>query len=240
MYAIVVCLRGVYYTITVGKYPQQYTFSMIGLLTSNITLFILGSVALILAITFHEYAHAWMAVKLGDPTPKFQKRLTLNPLAHLDPLGTLLLFLVGFGWGKPVQFDPYNLENPRKDTALVSLAGPVSNIILATIASIFFWVSNNVFPLPISVEFIFIFIRMNLVLALFNLVPVHPLDGGKILVGLLPPHEARELDRFLNQYGMFILLILVFPIFGTSPVFTILNPAINFLLQIYLPGLHFT
>jgi len=92
--------------------------------------------ALLSAITVHEFAHAFMAERLGDPTPRLQGRLTLNPLAHLDPLGTLMLFIIGFGWGKPVQFDPYNLKNPRRDAALISFAGPLSNIILASILSI--------------------------------------------------------------------------------------------------------
>ncbi|KKS87212.1 MAG: Peptidase M50 [Candidatus Gottesmanbacteria bacterium GW2011_GWB1_43_11] len=92
--------------------------------------------ALIVAITIHEFSHAWSADHLGDPTPRLQGRLTLNPLAHLDPLGTILLFLVHFGWGKPVQFDPFNLRNPRRDAALISLAGPAANLLLATVCSI--------------------------------------------------------------------------------------------------------
>jgi len=212
---------------------------MLNLLSTNPLIFILVALALVAAITVHEFAHAWMAVKLGDPTPKFQKRLTLNPAAHLDPLGTLLLFLVGFGWGKPVQFDPFNLENPRRDAAIVSLAGPASNMLMASTTALVFWASNNGFlPIPISIDFVFIFIRLNIILALFNLIPIHPLDGGKILVGILPHEEAMQVDRFLRQYGIFLLLILIFPIFGSSPVFSILNPIINFLLGLYLPGIH--
>lgn len=213
---------------------------MLTTLSTNPTLFILGTISLIIAITVHEFAHALVAVKLGDPTPKLQKRLTLNPLAHLDPMGTLLLFLVGFGWGKPVQFDPFNLENEKRDSALISLAGPVSNIILATATSLVYIAFREQLlqSEQLYIGFIFNFIRYNLVLALFNLIPVHPLDGGKILVGLLPHHEARQFDRFLSQYGIFLLIILVFPIFGSSPVFTILNPLINFLMGVYLPGLH--
>src|SRR3990172_8857289 len=92
--------------------------------------FIFGLVALIVAITIHEFSHAAAAERLGDPTPRLQGRLTLNPLAHLDPLGTLMLILIRFGWGKPVQFDPYNLRHPRRDSAIISLAGPTSNIVL--------------------------------------------------------------------------------------------------------------
>jgi len=212
---------------------------MLGLLNQSFEVFLYFIFSLLAAITVHEFAHAWAAVKLGDPTPKIQKRLTLNPIAHLDPLGTLLLFLVGFGWGKPVMFDPFNLENPRRDAALISLAGPVSNLISATLMSILFWLSTNaIIPFPISLDFVFVFIRLNIILAVFNLIPIHPLDGGKILVGLLPARDAAQADRFMKQYGIFLLLILIFPIFGSSPVLSILSPIINALMNVYLPGVH--
>src|SRR3990167_4058068 len=105
------------------------------LFSSLETLFIV-IIALLSAITIHEFSHAWVADRLGDPTPRLMGRVTLNPLAHLDPIGTIALLLIGFGWGKPVQFDPFNLENPRRDSALVSLAGPLSNITLASLLSI--------------------------------------------------------------------------------------------------------
>src|SRR3989344_291453 len=98
--------------------------------------FIFYIISLVIAITIHEFAHAFVADHLGDPTPRLQGRVTLNPLAHLDPMGTLLLFIVHFGWGKPVQFDPFNLRNPRRDAALISLAGPATNLVTATVASI--------------------------------------------------------------------------------------------------------
>jgi len=201
---------------------------MLGFLFSDPILFIVWALALTLAVTIHEFAHAWAAVKLGDPTPKLQGRLTLNPLSHLDPLGTLMLLFFRFGWGKPVTFDPFNLENPRRDTALISLAGPASNLILASILAIILRVTGITLIQP--------FIMLNVVLAIFNLIPVHPLDGGKILVGLLPPSDAANLDDFMNKYGIFILILLVFPIFGTSPALTIISPIINFLLNIYIPG----
>ena len=109
---------------------------MLELLATNPILFLVWVAALLTAITIHEFAHAYSADRLGDPTPRSQGRLTLNPLAHLDPLGTLMLILVRFGWGKPVQFDPYNLANPKRDAAIISFAGPLSNLILATILSI--------------------------------------------------------------------------------------------------------
>src|SRR3989338_2044892 len=111
---------------------------MLDLLFSNPLVFAAAALSLLAAITVHEFAHAYAADRLGDPTPRLQGRLTLNPLVHLDPIGTLLLFVIGFGWGKPVQFDPYNLENPKRDAAIISFAGPVSNLILATIAALIF------------------------------------------------------------------------------------------------------
>src|SRR3989344_1658008 len=103
---------------------------MFGLLFNDSLEFILWTISIVLAITIHEFAHAFAADRLGDPTPRLMGRLTLNPLAHLDPLGTLLLLIARFGWGKPVIFDPFNLRNPRRDSAIISLAGPVSNILL--------------------------------------------------------------------------------------------------------------
>lgn len=218
----------------------HYTTYMLNILATQPALFLVWALALIVAITIHEFAHAWTAVRLGDPTPKIQGRLTLNPLAHLDPLGTVLLFLVRFGWGKPVQFDPFNLENPRRDAAIISLAGPASNLILATFLSIIFRILVYfALPFPILSQLIPPFIMLNIVLAVFNLIPIHPLDGGKILIGLLPHEEAAEADRFLKQYGIIILIIIILPIFGgESPVFTFLSPIIQFLLRIYLPGVH--
>ncbi len=203
-------------------------------LLNNLPMFAIYAVALIIAITVHEYAHAWTADRLGDPTPKLQGRLTLNPLAHLDPIGTLMLFLVRFGWGKPVQFDPYNLANPKRDAAIISIAGPASNLILALGLSILV----RVLPLPLALSQLSIsIISINVVLAIFNLLPIHPLDGGKILVGLLPRDQAIEVDRFLNQYGTILLLFIIFPFFGqTSLVHTIISPIVNLILNILLPA----
>lgn len=211
---------------------------MLNFLLSDPVSFLVWVAALLSAITVHEFAHAWMAVRLGDPTPKLQGRLTLNPIAHLDPIGTLMLILVRFGWGKPVQFDPFNLENPRRDSALISLAGPFSNILLATMFSLLLRLSVTFGTgIPLIATLAPPFILLNVILAVFNMIPVHPLDGGKILVGILPPREAAQADRFMKQYGIFIVLLMVFPIFGSSPVFTILNPIINLLMGIYIPGL---
>lgn len=200
------------------------------------------------AITIHELAHAWMADRLGDPTPRLMGRITLNPLAHYDPVGTTMLFglmilrflgfpVLPFGWAKPVMFDPYNLQNPRRDAALISLAGPLSNIAMATFFAILLRFTLVPFsPFAFFANIFIDFVYLNVVLAVFNLVPIHPLDGGKILVGLLPKREAYQLDKFLNQYGLILLILLVFPVFGgSSPVFTVLDPLINTILRLLLP-----
>ena len=205
--------------------------------------------AFVVAITIHETAHAWMADKLGDPTARLMGRLSLNPLVHYDRVGTTLLLVlvvmraigipvIPFGWAKPVVFDPYNLKNPRRDSALISLAGPASNLLLAIVLSIALRLSA-VAPftsLTLSL-FIYPIIMLNVVLAIFNLVPIHPLDGGKIFIGLLPAREAADADVFLRRYGFIILLFLIFPTFsGTSPIFFVLSPVIDFILGILIPG----
>ncbi len=211
---------------------------MISTLFTDPVQFIVWLAALIIAIDVHEFAHAYAATHLGDPTPKLQGRLTLNPLAHLDPLGTLMLLVVRFGWGKPVQFDPYNLQNPRRDAAIISLAGPAANLITASILSL---ILNFLMPTSSSLFFLGSIlppiIFLNIILAVFNLLPIHPLDGGKILVGILPPSDAVEIDQFLHHYGIFLLIILIFPIWGgVSPVLYLLSPIINLLTSILLPG----
>ena len=208
---------------------------LISLLASNPLVFFIIAAIIILAITIHEFAHAWMADRLGDPTPRYQGRVTLNPLAHLDPIGTLLLFVVGFGWGRPVQFDPYNLKDPTRDAAIIALAGPASNLIMALLLAIFIPVLTGLLNLPIELMGIILSrgIFYNCILAIFNLIPIHPLDGGKILVALLPRSTAHEYEEVMSRFGTFILFALIFPWGGMSPASRLISPIIEFVVSYY-------
>ena len=177
------------------------------------------AVVLLVAFTIHELSHAVVADWLGDPTPRNMGRITLNPLAHLDPMGTIALLIAGFGWAKPVMVNPYNLRgNPRTSMAIVAAAGPVSNLLMAVLFVLpmrfglmgfegFFGNSGGQLP---SLSFLVAqFIWINLILMFFNLIPIPPLDGYKVLTGILPPEMSYRL-RPLEQYGFIILLVAVF------------------------------
>ncbi len=168
------------------------------------------------AITVHEFAHGWVAHKLGDSTAKYMGRLTLNPLAHIDPIGTVILPIllimmrspVIFGWAKPVPINFFNLRHPKRDMIWVGLAGPVANITLAFLMAALF----RFFPIPndsLLQQLIVTAILINLVLAAFNLIPVPPLDGSRILFGVLPRRYAFEYIR-LENYGFLVILILLY------------------------------
>lgn len=205
---------------------------MLSTLFSNPILFLVWAIGLVLAISIHEYAHAVAADRLGDPTPRSQGRLTLDPRAHLDTLGTLALLFLGFGWGKPVQFDPYNLRNPRRDSALIAIAGPVSNLIFATILSLLVHFLPGIDLLSSVFS---ILIMMNITLAIFNLVPIFPLDGEKILGGFLPSDLYREFAGIMNQYGTIILILMLLPIAGgVSPISALISPVISFVAHLLL------
>jgi len=196
---------------------------MLNLLFTSPLAFLLFAVGLVIAVTIHEFSHAFTADYLGDPTPRSQDRVSLNPLKHLDPLGSLMLLIIGFGWGKPVPFDPYNLKNPRRDAAIISLAGPASNIILAIIISV---IANFTLPSHLT-PIIYPLIYINIVLAIFNLVPIHPLDGQKILTGLLPRHLSFEYDAVMHRFGTIILILMIIPFSGTSTVSRLILPIIQ-------------
>lgn len=173
-------------------------------------------VVLLIAFTLHELAHAVTADRLGDPTPRRMGRITLNPLAHLDPIGTILLLVAGFGWAKPVLVNPMNLRgNPRTAMAIVAAAGPISNLLLAALGALVVRLGLvsidqlilGAFPSPGF--FLSVFIQINLILAFFNLIPIPPLDGSKILFAILPAELAYRL-RPLEQYGFLLLMGVVF------------------------------
>ena len=175
---------------------------------------------ILLSLTVHEYFHGWTANKLGDPTAKMRGRLTLNPIAHLDILGTILMFIVGFGWAKPVPIDPRNFKDPKKDTILVAIAGPLSNLAMALAAGL---ALRFMIPKMVSGEIssegiysvIVIILILTLVygiaLAVFNMIPIPPLDGSRVLYGILPNRYAYAYSRF-EPYGVFFLFALF--IFG--------------------------
>lgn len=177
------------------------------------------AVALVTGIAFHEYCHAWSAYELGDDTAARQGRLSLNPLRHLDPLGTALLFIVGFGWGKPTPVSPERLRTgPRRGSAIVAFAGPMSNFVFAVLAGLPLKLGLVDVPLTFDdVEdasgqeilglFLFFVTYYNVLLGVFNLIPIHPLDGFKVLLGLVPRDIARQLGA-LAPYGPGILMVL--------------------------------
>lgn len=176
--------------------------------------------SIIFAITIHEFAHAWMANRLGDDTPYLQGRVTLNPLAHLDPLGSLLFLFTGFGWGKPVQFNPNNLSR-HGDELKIALAGPISNLILALCFKILLVAQAGFGVTAIEPLFLVVAITINLYLAAFNMLPIPPLDGSSIVSYFWPPYRSIA----GGQIGFIILLILVFaPFPGGSLLSYIVQP----------------
>lgn len=201
--------------------------------------------AFVVAITVHEASHAWVADRLGDPTSKLAGRVSLNPVRHLDLYGTVLiplfLIIIGspfvFGWAKPVAYDPYNLKDPRRDAAKISLAGPTANLIIAATSAILIRLFYTPFSaISFLTPLLYFLTGTNLVLAIFNLIPIHPLDGGKVLVGLLPPKDALEFDTFMRRWGTLILLFLIFPLIGNqAPINLFLTPILDFLFKILLP-----
>jgi Zn-dependent protease len=190
------------------------------------------------SMPFHEWAHAWAAFQLGDDTAARQGRLTINPLAHLDPIGTLSLVFFGFGWGKPVPVSPYRLRgNMRGSQALVSVAGPLSNLVLAMLAAIPFrlgWVSLYGASSIISWQGILIqFISINLALMLFNLIPFPPLDGSRVLAWLLPRQWATQLDQ-LERFGGPGLMLGLYLLSRVGLLGLVMNPLMNFMFRALL------
>ena len=196
---------------------------------------------ILLALTFHEFAHAYVANRLGDDTAKQSGRLSLNPLRHLDPLGTIMIFLVHFGWAKPVPVNPYRLKNPKKDMLWISAAGPCANMILALASGILFRFlvatagePNRYSFMGLLTYVVFMSLQINLALAIFNILPIAPLDGSKILSGLLPDGFGK-MFYYMERYGPFILLGLI--IFGSATGVSILGgiiwPFVKFFSRIF-------
>jgi len=205
---------------------------LFSLLFSNPVVFIIVAGLLVFSLAVHEFAHAWAADHLGDPTPRAQNRLTLDPRAHLDPLGTLAILITRFGWGKPVQFDPYNLKEPIRDSALIALAGPISNLILAIILSLL--INFNIFPWEWVQYSLIQLLIINVMLAIFNLIPVHPLDGGKVLMAILPQETAYNYELAMERYGTFILIFLIMPWGGVSPASQLISPIIDIIVRMLI------
>ncbi len=203
---------------------------MLSQLFSNPILFFVWAAALLIAVTIHEFSHAFVADRLGDPTARLLNRVSLNPVNHLDPIGTLMLLFFQFGWGKPVPFDPFNLRRPKRDSALISLAGPASNLILAALLSFILKLQFS----PLLSLFLIPIIIININLAVFNLLPIPPLDGSKILYGILPMSWAEEYNDFMRSYGSILLILLIIPIGGSSLVINLIMPVINLLTNILL------
>jgi Zn-dependent protease len=191
------------------------------------------AVMLLVAFPIHEFAHALAAYRLGDSTARLFGRLTLNPLAHFDPLGgtmlavSVLLLGFGFGWAKPTPVNPRNLSGGRWGEAMVAAAGPLSNLVLAIAASI---PLRFILATEMDVRFLIlvlaIFIEINLLLMVFNLIPIPPLDGSAVLFAFLPPQTAWQLRPLLSQYGIVILVLLIFPLFGGQSLLSVIFSAI--------------
>lgn len=199
---------------------------------------IAGLPGIVIAMVIHEYSHARVAYALGDYTPRLQGRLTLNPAAHVDPIGLLMLFLVHFGWAKPVQINPMNFSNPRRDDILVSLAGPASNLIVSFVALIILVLLAKMdFPLSEGLLVVFnLIIIYNINFAIFNMLPIPPLDGSHILRNILPYELARAYEGLERYSFIFLLIIIATPVLSyvfvplQRFIFSIFQGIVNILL----------
>lgn len=194
--------------LSVSSEPVNAPIMILDTLFQNPVIFVVWLAAIIIPIALHEFAHALAATAQGDPTPKSMGRLTLNPLAHIDPLGILLLLVAGFGWGKPTPYNPLYLKNRRYGPALIAAAGPILNVVLIIVFGVFLKLVANLGPDNLLVIFLVALIQINIVLMLFNLLPIPPLDGSKVLFSLLPASSLNFQARF-ERFGPMLLLGLV-------------------------------
>lgn len=193
--------------------------------------------AFVVSLTFHEAAHAWTAAKLGDPTARMLGRLSLNPLVHIDPIGTVLFPLIGMftgapliGWARPVPVDVRYLRHPRRDFAIVAAAGPISNLILAVAcSSVFAVLPKQGETLGVVALVLVTGVMVNVILAVFNLIPVPPLDGGNILSGVVPNGVAESIDR-LRPYGFIVLYVLMLSGVLSRLILSLQRALVNWLL----------
>lgn len=204
---------------------------------SSVFAYILSVVfIIILVLPFHEFAHAWVANKLGDPTAKLEGRLTFNPLASVDPQGALWLLLFGFGWAKPVPVDSRYFKKPKRDMAITALAGPVSNVLASLIGAIIYYIMFLFLPLDNAVVGFFInfvgyYITVNISIAVFNLLPVPPLDGSKILAAFIPERLLYKFYRYQNMITMIFFLLMIMGAFS-GPISTVQSFLTNIVLKI--------
>ena len=186
---------------------------------------------LLFALVFHEFSHGWVAYKLGDPTAKHQGRLTLNPIAHLDPFGSLMILFVGFGWAKPVPVDSRYLANPRVDMMKIAFAGPASNLLLALISGILIRMTGYMGPLT---SMLILFTQINISLAVFNMIPIPPLDGSQIFSGLMIKKNPNLVMQ-LQMYGPQILMgLILFGMFtGVSIIWAFMRPFVSLFMFLF-------
>ncbi|MGN1330147.1 MAG: site-2 protease family protein [Clostridia bacterium] len=225
--------------------------TIINLGTFNLIATLLTLPGVILALSFHEFAHAFVSDRLGDPTPRNQGRLTLDPLKHIDPVGIFLLIFAHIGWGKPVQINPKNFSkiSESKGEALVALAGPVMNFILAFILMIIFYVIlifvpgtgilasfNAINIMNIIITIIYYAIIINIGLGVFNLIPIPPLDGSKIFLKFLPYRAQRWIDNNMQMISLVFMVLFIFGILGyiTSPVISVIMKGMQYLVEAIL------
>ena len=187
---------------------------------------------LLFALVFHEFSHGWVANKLGDPTAKYSGRLTLNPMAHLDLFGSLMILFVGFGWAKPVPVDSRYLANPRTDMMKIAFAGPASNLLLAFVAGSLIRLTGN---MGVLTSMLIMFAQINIMLAVFNMIPIPPLDGSQIFSGLMIRHNP-DLVVKLQIYGPQILMgLILFGMFTRiSPIWWFMSPFVNFFMFLFV------